>query len=163
MNDVEAILLIGLATIIVAVITILSQRKMSRRASTLDYLVRVDTDRDILDARKTFSAVTSNYSEILKYAQKDQYHSKIATKIRLILNENEKIAIGIQFGALDGRYIRRTLRGSLINDFRVAAPYIYELRQLTSNPAIYHEFEELVRVLSGNKMPRRMHWWKFWN
>lgn len=163
LNQVEAILLIGLASVILAGLTIWSQRTTARRTSTLNYLVRVDTDQDMIEARGTFTEVTSDIEAVLKYAQKEKFHTKKASRIRLILNENEKIAIGIQFGALDGRYIRRTMRGQLLSDFKLSAPYIYKLRELRGNPAIYHEFEELVRAFESNKMPVRRNWWKFWH
>lgn len=163
LNQVEAILIIGIASVLLAMVTVWSHRTTARRTSTLNYLARIDTDQDLIEARKTFSEVTSNYKKILKFAQKDKYHSDEASKVRLVLNENEKIAIGIQFGALDGKYIRRTTRGQLINDYKVAAPYIYALREIADNPAIYHEFEELVRALQSNRMPVRRQWWKFWH
>lgn len=162
LNQVEAILAIGAATAIIALLTLWNHRKVARSNATLVYLASIDTDKDVIEARETFSNVTSDFRQVLKYAQPEKFHSKKASHIRRILNENEKIAVGIQFGALDARYIRRTMRGQLLHDYKLSAPYIYKLRDIMDNPAIYHEFEDLVRAFQSNQMPKRRNWWKFW-
>ncbi|OAO02587.1 hypothetical protein A8B75_11640 [Sphingomonadales bacterium EhC05] len=162
LGEVEAILLTATIAAILAVWGIITQRVVARRVATLNHLARVDADNDLIDARKMFIKLTNDDGAILKYADPATFDTDEATSVRLVLNEHERLAIGMQFGVLDREYIKRTWRGTLIRDFTLAAPFIYKLRQHTKNPAIYHEFEELVRSLVDKKMPKRWYWTKLW-
>jgi hypothetical protein len=82
--------------------------------------------------------------------------------MRLILNENEKLAIGIQFGILDKEFVKRAVKGTVIRDWQLSAPFVYKVRAATGRDMIYHEFEELARVLSDNRKPQRSSFWRLW-
>lgn len=162
LSEVEAILLTAAVTAVLAVWAIITQRIVSRRIATLEYIARVESDEDLINARNKFIEMTNDDGRLLKYADPAKYVTDEAHAIRLVLNEREQLAIGIQFGVLDKAYIRRYSRGTLIRDFRLAAPFIYKIRSHAKNPAIYHEFEDLVRSLADKKMPSRWHWTRLW-
>lgn len=162
LGEVEAILVTAVITAILAVWAIITQRVVSRRVATLEYIARVESDEDLIKARNEFIALTSDDDNILKFADPSKFTSDEAHSIRLVLNEREQLAVGIQFGVLDKHYIRRYSRGIILKDFRLAAPFIYKLRALYDNPAIYHEFEDLARSLEANKMPSRWYWTRLW-
>lgn len=162
LNEVEAILVTAVVTALLAVWAIITQRVVSRRVATLEYIARTESDEDLIKARNAFLKIAADDDKLLKLAAPAMYVNDNAAAIRLVLNEREQIAIGIQFGVLDKTYIRRYLRGQLIRDFRLAAPFIYKLRAHTGNPAIFHEFEDLVGSFVEKTMPRRWYWTKLW-
>lgn len=162
LSEVEAILLTAIVSAALATWAIITQRVVSRRIATLEYIARVESDEDLINARNKFIDLTSDDDQILKFADPAKYNTPEAHAIRLVLNEREQLAIGIQFGVLDKTYIRRYARGALVKDFRLAAPFIYRIRSSAKNPAIYHEFEDLVRSYSDKNMPRRWHWTRLW-
>lgn len=161
-NEVEAIFVTALIATVIAIWGVITQRIVSRRTATLEYFSRIDNDKDLIDARKTFSAITKSGSDLIEFAEPNKFDSDESWALRLILNENERLAIGIQFGVLDRHFVARHARGVLIRDWELSAPFIYKLRGSTGNLAIYHEFEVLVRVLSDRKMPRRSYFWRLW-
>lgn len=162
LNEVEAIFVTALAAGVVAVWGIITQRVVARRLATLDYFSRMDNDRDLIEARKEFVKVTCEGCDLISFASPDKYDTKEAAALRLVLNENERLAIGIQFGILDREFVRRASRGVLIRDWELSAPFVYKLRAEVGNPAVYHEFEDLSRALSDNKMPKRSYFWRLW-
>jgi Domain of unknown function (DUF4760) len=84
------------------------------------------------------------------------------SSIRLVLNENERLAIAIQFGILDIEFVKRHMQSVLVQDWVLAAPFTMAIRHQRQNDAIFHEFEDLVGKLRANKLPRRSYWWKLW-
>lgn len=124
--------------------------------------MEIDSDKDILEARKNFIKVTKEDGGIAKYAEREKRGSEETDSIRLILNTHERVAIGIQFGTLDSEFMKRHSRGTIIQDWALAAPFIYAIRTNVDNPAIYHEFEELARAYGEFNMPRRSYWWRLW-
>lgn len=162
LSEVEAILVTAVCAAVIAVWGVITQRVVSRRSATLDYLWEIDSDQDILEARKTFINVTKEDGGIAKYAEREKRGSTQTDAIRLILNTHERIAIGIQFGILDSEFVKRHSRGTILQDWALAAPFVYAIRSSINNPAIYHEFEELARAFSATNMPRRSYWWRLW-
>jgi hypothetical protein len=161
-NEVEAIFVTALLAAAIAVWGIITQRVVSRRLATLDYFSRVDNDRDIVEARKLFVKLTSEGYDLMAIADPSKYDTEEAGAMRLILNENEKLAIGIQFGILDKEFVKRAVKGTVIRDWQLSAPFVYKVRAATGRDMIYHEFEELARVLSDNRKPQRSSFWRLW-
>lgn len=162
LNEVEAIFITAVAAAVVAVWGIITQRIVSRRLATLEHFSRVDNDRDQIEARTTFAKVTADGCDLMSYAEPDKYYSAEASALRLVLNENERLAVGIQFGILDREFVKRICRGVVTRDWELSAPFVYRLRSVTGNQAIYHEFEELARAFSDNQMPKRSYHWRLW-
>jgi hypothetical protein len=163
-NEVEAIFVAALLAGLLAVWGVITQRVVARRNATLEYFSRMDNDRDLIQARKVFVRVTGDGDDcdLISFAGPDKYDTEEAAALRLTLNENERLAIGIQFGIIDREFVRRAIRGTLIRDWELSAPWVYKLRSETRNPAIYHEFEDLARSMSDVKMPRRSYTWRLW-
>lgn len=162
MNEVEAILVTAMLAAFIAIAGVITQRVIARRAHTLDYLARVDNDKDLIDARVIFIELTNDDSKALKYALSKNYSTKESTALRLILNEHEKLAIALQFGVLDRAFVARHCRGILIRDWQLAAPFVYKLRKEIDNVGIYREFEDLAAMLQGIRKTPRSYFWKLW-
>lgn len=161
-SEIEAILLTAVGALLVAVWGVITQRVVTRRSTTLAHLSRMDSDNDLIQARDKFIELTAVAGGLAIYADAGQRNSADLHAIRLVLNENERLALGIQFGILDREFVSRHGRGTLLSDWSLAAPFIYKLRAEFNNQALYHEFEELARGLQDRLMPRRGHWWRLW-
>lgn len=161
-GEVEAILITAFLAAVVAVAGIITQRVITRRSHTLDYLSQVDNDRDIIAARKIFIKVTADDCDSLQYAKSDKYDTVEAESLRLVLNEHERMAIALQFGVLDRTFVTRHCRGLLIRDWQLAAPFIYRLRAETRSNLIYHEFEDMIAHLEGTRPTPRSYRWRLW-
>ena len=162
LNEVEAIFVTALLAGMLAVWGIITQRIVARRLATLEYFSRVDNYRDMITARLSFSDLTKEDGDLVSYTSPAKYNTEEAQAVRLVLNENERLAIGIQFGILDREFVTRSVRGMLIRDWELAAPFVYKLRAEVGNPAIYQEFEDLARMLSDNRRPKRSYFWRLW-
>lgn len=161
-SETEAIFLTALVAGALAIWGIITQRVVSRRAATLEFLSRMDSDNDLITARSAFVKASRQPGGLAVLADLDKRDEEDARAVRLVLNENERIAIGIQFGILDREFVCRHGRGTLLRDWSLAAPFVYKLRQEYQNPALFHEFEDLARALSDKPMPSRSAFWRLW-
>jgi hypothetical protein len=162
LTEVEAIFVAAVLAALVAVWGIISQRVVTRRLATLEYFSRMDNDRDLIEARKVFIKATCEDCDLISFAKPEKYETPEAAALRLVMNENERLAIGIQFGILDREFVKRACRGVLIRDWELAAPWVYRLRSELGNAALFHEIEDLARALSDNRLPRRSYRWRLW-
>jgi hypothetical protein len=58
LNAVEASLLCAIVAALIAIWGVVTQRIVARRRATLDYLVRIGTDNDLITARDKFAELT---------------------------------------------------------------------------------------------------------
>ncbi len=163
LNEVHAILVSALLAAFVAVWAIFSQRAITSRQTTLEFIRASEADRNNVEARQLFNKLAKDEDGLGKWARDEFSPSEEARAIRHVLNEQELIAIAIQRGILDDTTYRRFFRTGVIKTWQNAAPYILGRRKKTGNSAIYHELEELARWYGGapNMPHRRFIWRKF--
>lgn len=161
-SETEAIFLTAVVAALLAVWGVITQRIVARRAATLDFVSRMDTDKDLINARAIFLKTAKEDGGLAVFADESKRDTDQVQSIRLVLNECERIAIGVQFGILDREFICRHGRGTLLRDWSLAAPFVYKIRTEYRNPALFHEFEDLARSLSDDKMPSRSPFWRLW-
>ena len=159
MNEVGAVFVTGGIATLVAIWGVVSQRSITRRQTTLQHIAQLESDRDVIEARKRFVELAKEPGGVAFWSENDKERTDEATKIRLVLNSYELISIGIQRGIIDYEIFRRWHRSSTIYYWERGAPYIMGLRARLNNDALYHEFEEMVRWFKDGKMPRRSWWW----
>jgi len=95
------------------------------------------------------------------YAAAEKETSQEVQWIRTTLNEYELLAVGIQFGIVDYPLYERWGKSSTIRFWKSAAPFIVALRERAENQMLYHEFEQLVGWLKGEKKrPKRNIWFR---
>ena len=162
MNEVGAILFTSVVGGLIALWGIMSHRAIERRRTTLEYLWRNETDHDVIEATKKFVELAKKDHGLIEWATEPQEPSDEVQKIRLVLNQYELIAIGIQRGIIDYHLYERWARSATIQAWSFAVPFVAALRTRKKNDALYHETEELVRWLKGNPMPRRSRWRGIW-
>lgn len=156
LNEVHAIFISTGVAATIAIWGIISQRDITARQVTLEFIRASEADKDNIAARQKFNEVALDGDGMGKWARDENAKSDEAKAIRIVLNEQELIAIAIQRGILDDITYRRYFKTGVIKTWRYAAPYILARRVRTNNDALYHEFEELARYYQGQpKMPRR--------
>ena len=154
--------ILGVVAALIAIWGVVTQRSVARRRATLDLISALERDRDVIEARRKFIALAKAPGGLAPYADADKEPTHEAQSIRLILNEFELIAIGIQRGIVDYELYKRWNRSGAIMVWNYAAPFVMTLRARTSNDAIYHEFQEMVRWLKGEIMPKRGRFFGLW-
>ena len=141
-----------------AVWGIVSQRTIARRRATFDYIASGERDREVIEARRKFIELTKAPGGLAPWAAEDKEKTPEAQSVRIVLNEFELIAIGIQRGIVDAELYRRWYESGVIRHWNHAEPFVKALRARTGNQAVFHEFEELAKWFRGEKNPRRR-WW----
>lgn len=141
---------------------IFTQRAVARRRATLDLISSLERDGDVIAARSKFIELAKSEGGLANWAGQSNENSPEAQSIRTVLNEFERFAIGIQRGIIDFELCKRWNRSSVIRYWQHAAPYVHILRTRLNNPAIYHEYEELVRWMKGEAMPKRNRFIGIW-
>ena len=161
-SETEAIFLTAVLAGVLAIWGIITQRIVARRSATLDYLSRMDSDNDLISARSLYNKAAKKEGGLAKLASQEKRDEPELQAVRLVLNELERLAIGIQFGILDREFVCRHGRGTIKRDWSQTAPFIYKLRAEYDNPALYHEFEDLARSLADKPLPSRSTFWRLW-
>ncbi len=153
MNDVGAVFVTGAIASLIAIWGVLSQRAITRRQVTLDHISHLESDRDIIEARKIFVELAKEPGGLVKWAEEDQEQTAQALAIGRILNSYELISIGIQRGIIDFELFKRWHRASAIKYWERGAPFIMRIRARLNNDMFFHEFEEMIGWFKGNKKP----------
>lgn len=160
MADMGAFFVGGVAAL-VAVWGVVSQRIIHRRRATLEFISRSEADADLIAARKTFISLAKR-NGLVAYAAIDKEDSAETQAIRIVLNEFELSAIGIQRGIIDFELYRRWNTSGTIRYWSHAVPFVTELRQRLHNENIYREYEALVGWLNDKGSPKRGYFWGQW-
>ncbi len=159
MNEVGAVFVTGGIATVVAVWGVLSQRAIARRQVTLDHIAHLESDRDIIEARRRFVELAKLPGGLAAWAEEDKEQTEEALAIGRILNSYELISIGIQRGIIDYELFRRWHRVSAIKYWERGAPFVMCIRDRLRNDMFFHEFEQLTGWLKGNKKPPRRKPW----
>lgn len=141
-------LIVGLVAATIAIVGIRTQRDIARKRATLDVILRSEADKDLIEARRRFTQLAHEPNGLLPAAAIENEGSADTEAIKIVLNEFELIAIGIDCGILDEHLYREWFRTGLLRHWKHAHPFIEELRRRTNNRLIYKEFEALKNRLA---------------
>ena len=155
-------LFIGVFAGVIAIWGVATQRSIARRRATLDHIAKSESDGDVIRARRKFIELAKAEGGLATWAEPNKEPSEEVQAIRIVLNEFELIAICIQRGIIDYELYRRWNRSGTIKYWTHAAPFVHHLRSRLENELIYHEFEEMVRWMKGESIPRRGRWLGLW-
>lgn len=165
-NDTFAILLTGLLAAFVGTIAVaaaiwgtISARKIARSQTTLDHIASMEADASYQRAKQGFAIIVRANIDISRYASSSKEGDPATQAIATVLNEYELVSIGIQRGIIDPELYKRWAYSTVIFDWESAAPFVVELRRRTGRKSLYHEFEELARWMSQDRLPHRSFWW----
>jgi hypothetical protein len=163
LNEVQAVFITAAFAALIAFWGVFSQRAITARQTTIQYLRASEQDNEMVMARRAFQELAREPSGIAKWGTAKRAQSPEAIAIRTVLNDYELIAIGIERGTMDDLTYQRWFRSAVVKDWRQASPYIMAVRNRTGNDALFHEFEEMARrYRDGKGLPhRRIFWAKF--
>ena len=153
-----AVLISGGVGAVVAVWGLLSQRSIARRRTTFDHIAASERDGYMIKARQKFIELAKAPDGLAKWAAEDKEQTEEVQCIKIVLNELELVAIGIQRGIIDAELYKRWFKSGVIHHWRHAEPFVSVLRNRTGNHAFFHEFQEMARWFQDDKMPHRR-WW----
>ncbi len=153
MNEVGAVFVTGAIASLIAIWGVLSQRAIARRQVTLDHIAHLESDRDIIEARKMFVELAKKAGGLAVWAEANKEQTNEALAIGRILNSYELISIGIQRGIIDFELFKRWHRASAIKYWERGAPFVMRIRERLQNDMFFHEFEQMVGWFKEDKKP----------
>jgi hypothetical protein len=118
-----------------------------------------EKDESLLRAKKRFNELTKEDGGLAKWADEKNWASDQTEAIRVVLNQFELVAVGVQRGILDLEIYRRWYKSGVLRHWAQAAPFVMAMREKLNNPMVFYEFEQLVLWLRDYKTPRRS-WWR---
>jgi len=152
-NDNQGVLL--LLAGIVAFWGVIVQRATARRRATLEFIQKMESDNDFLQANKIFVRLARS-DNIASYAKQENVNTEEAQAIRTVLNQFELASVGIQNGILDYDMFKMWCRGWVIETYNNVSAFIDELRRHTHNDNLFKEFQHMKDCLEkGRRMRRR--------
>jgi hypothetical protein len=141
--------------VLIAAWGVISQRAIARRLATMNLLVSLDSDKALIDARKTFINLAATPPNLIACAQRANWSTQDAEAIRLVLNQFELVSIGIQRGVLDFEFYKRWYKSAVVRHWKTAHPFVVELRRLMKNELVYYEFQQLAGWMESDRRPPR--------
>lgn len=165
-TETQAVLLTGLLAtsvallaVIIAVWGVVSSRAIARRQTTLSHLATLEADGSLQNARQKFNELVREKGNLAEFAAKEWEGTLEQQSIATVLNEFELISIGIQRGIIEPELYRRWNHSNVAFFWKNAQPFVVALRARVDRPTLFHEFEEMARWMSQNRIPRRRFWW----
>jgi len=159
LNEAGAIIVTGIVGVVLALITIISQRSIAARQATIEYIQRAEADNDLLLAKNMFNEIAR--SEQGTGVWVNQPLTPEFRAITSVLNQYEMVAIAIQRGTFDDVTYRRWYRTSVLRAWKAACPFVLARRAKVDNDALWHEFEEMATWYRGGRvMPHRRFIWR---
>lgn len=139
-NETQAVIGAAATAAAFALWGIFSQRDITARQTTIQYIRDGERDHDMEGSIRLFHELARKPEGLAKWAAEEHSQSDETRAIRMVLNEYELVAIGIERGILDDITYRRWHRSAVIRNWRLAAPYVFAVRSRTGNDALFHEF-----------------------
>lgn len=128
----------------IALAVLFTNRGIARRRATLDLILHIESDGDLIASRNAFTEIKKSNVRSSTYGKEEQRASDEAGHIRTILNINELVAVSIQEGVIDESVFRRWFNSAFIDDYKSMTGYIDETRKWR-NPHIFKDLEALAR------------------
>jgi len=120
---------------IAAFAVIYSARGMARRQGTLELIMRIESDRELIDARAKYIDLKASATKLETYGAVTERKSDQAKTIRKILNIHELTAVAIQEGVIDERVFRRWFNKAYTDDHTTCQRYIEAVQKATGKSA----------------------------
>jgi Domain of unknown function (DUF4760) len=150
-NSEQRLVVIGAAAAVaVAIWGVVNQWAISRRSLTVQFMRQLETDKEYVESIDRFIQATRHPGGVLRLAngppadpaELDAWEKQEAA-VRLILNMDELMAIGVRNSALDYRVICTLSHRSIQRRWAYAKDYVTLLRNQTSTPTMFLETERL--------------------
>ncbi|MGH6871514.1 MAG: DUF4760 domain-containing protein [Rhizomicrobium sp.] len=148
--------IIGGMTALASIWATVTQRLIDRRRVTLEMISRIESDQDILLARRQFMQLArENDGTLVQFARKEFEGTDAYFSIATALNPYELISTGIELGVIDFPLYRRIHRSTVLAYWDHAESFILEIRKRPDNKKKFVELESMVKWLKNEKTPPR--------
>lgn len=134
----------------VAIWGVVNQWAISRRSLTVQFMRQLETDKEYVDALELFNQAALHPGGLLRLsngrpteAKELELWIKHEWAVRLILNMDELMAIGVRNSALDYRVVCTLSRRSIQRRWSYAKDFVQALRTETSTHTMFLETERL--------------------
>ena len=138
-----AVMLSAVIASSVAIVSIRSQRSITRLRETFVTLDRGNWDQDLIKARRDFAIIKKNLLDskenIAKYSEMNDSEDYVT--LQTIMNDYENLALGVRMSIIDEIYLCRWMRGAMIADWFTLSPLVTAYRHNHSSSTLYIEFE----------------------
>lgn len=130
-----------LLSVIGALIGVRMANRVTKRRTTIEYLMRMNWDKDYIAARKAFAKIIKTPNGLVEAYDliKQKPNSKIIAKmeeantallhVRVLLNNYELMAIGIREGILDEAIYRRWFQAGTVRDWEAVSELVARIRR----------------------------------
>ncbi len=126
----------------IGIAVLLTNRRIARRRATLDLILHIESDGDLIKSRNAFTEIKKSNVRSSTHGKEELRASDEAGHIRTVLNINELVAVSIQEGVIDESVFRRWFNSAFIDDYKSMTGYIEETRKWR-NPHVFKELEGL--------------------
>jgi hypothetical protein len=142
--------------ILVAVISVWSNKVTARKKQTADFLFASRTDDKLIDGNKCLADLHTSPDKNMKtFASRDKLHTEECANIRYVLNHYERIAIGIQADIYDEEMLKKASYSTVVRLHLQAKPFIDGVRESEGVQMYYQEFEWLVHRWAASPLKKR--------
>ena len=141
-------LIVQSAAVVISVIglisTIIWNRIVSRRKTTIDLLWAEQTDKTSLEMRAQYLALVKE-GRLEELSEREKWFSPESFPLVSRMNRYEIAAIGISEGTIDSRIFKRYWRTALVRDWVRCKAAATKQRNESDNPQLYVEWEKLAK------------------
>lgn len=146
--------------VLVAVVSVLSVKSTAKKKQTADLLFAVRSDDRLIHASRTLKELHDSDNNIRLWADpqhdcKNEDQEKQVQDIRYILNHYERLSVGLQAGIYHEGMLRKSQFTIITKTYIWAKPFIEGVRDKTSSPTAFQEFEWLAERWSKKKLKQR--------
>lgn len=142
--------------IIVAIVSVRSNKITARKKQTADFLFASRTDDKLVEGNKCLADLHASPDvNMKKFASREQLHTDECANIRYVLNHYERVAIGIQSDIYDENMLKKASYSTVIRLHNQAKPFIDGVRESENVAMYYQEFEWLVHRWQASPLKRR--------
>lgn len=126
-----------------AVFVIWHNGKKSRERALIDLLIHQKSDPSMIEAQATVQKLRDTPNCNLGVHLSNPDHAVEKQHVLLVLNNYEFIAVGVRLGAFDETLYKQLQWSSVVSVWRVAKPYVAQLRVDSQKPTIFQDFPHL--------------------
>jgi hypothetical protein len=135
--------IIGLVGSTIAIVAILANRKTAKLKNTADILIRWREDDKVRKGLTVLREWHNDDEKSIAVLATSNNNKDDLDNLRYLLNFMEDIAAGVKHDIYDAAFLRSSIRTIVINTWRMAKPFIDEVRTKQNNDAFYEHLENL--------------------
>jgi len=135
--------IIGVLGSTIAIVAIVANRKTAKLKNTADILIRWREDEQVKKGLSVLRDWHNDDEKSVAVLATSNQNKEDLDNLRYLLNFMEDIAAGVKHDIYDEKFLRSSIRTIVINTWKMAKPFIDEIRTKHNNDAFYEHLESL--------------------